>query len=171
MRVIGIDPSLTATGVADATGGLHTIVSKPDGGTVADRARRLATIWAHLRPLRLDGAHLVVIEGPAFSRQGQAGVHLRAGLWWHIVTRLHAVGVPVAEVAPTALKKYATGKGNADKSDMRLALYKRAGLDVSSDDEVDAWWLRQMGLVHLGDPDAVPLPQTHLAALDKVVWP
>ena len=31
--------------------------------------------------------------------------------------------------------------------------------------------LRQMGLAHLGDPDAVPLPQTHLSALDKVVWP
>ena len=171
MRVIGLDPSLTATGIADADGALFTITSKPDGGTVADRARRLATIWAHLRPLRLEAAHLVVIEGPAFSRQGQAGVHLRAGLWWHIVTRLHAVGVPVAEVPPTTLKKYATGKGSADKASMRMELYKRAGLDVPSDDEVDAWWLRQMGLAHLGDPDAVPLPQTHLSALDKVVWP
>lgn len=171
MRVIGIDPSLTATGVADADGGLHTIASKPDDGTVADRARRIATITAHLRPHRLTDAHLVVIEGPAFSRQGQAGVHLRAGLWWRIVGLLHSAGVPVAEVSPSALKKYATGKGNADKSDMRMALYKRAGLDVSSDDEVDAWWLRQMGLAHLGDPDAVPLPQTHLSALDKVVWP
>ena len=171
MRVVGIDPSLTATGVADSNGALFTITSKPDDGTVADRARRIATITAHLRPHRLTDAHLVVIEGPAFSRQGQAGVHLRAGLWWRIVGLLHAAGVPVAEVSPSALKKYATGKGNADKSDMRMALYKRAGLDVSSDDEVDAWWLRQMGLAHLGDPDAVPLPQAHLSALDKVVWP
>lgn len=171
MRVIGIDPSLTATGVADADGALFTITSKPDDGTVADRARRIATITAHLRPHRLTDAHLVVIEGPAFSRQGHAWVHLRAGLWWRIVGLLHSAGVPVAEVTPTALKKYATGKGNADKSDMRMALYKRAGLDVPSDDEVDAWWLRQMGLAHLGDPDAVPLPQTHLSALDKVVWP
>lgn len=171
MRVVGVDPSLTATGIADADGGLHTIASKPDDGTVADRARRIATITAHLRPHRLTDAHLVVIEGPAFSRQGQAGVHLRAGLWWRIVGLLHSAGVPVAEVSPSALKKYATGKGNADKSDMRMALYKRAGLDVSSDDEVDAWWLRQMGLAHLGDPDAVPLPQTHLSVLHKVVWP
>ena len=171
MRVIGIDPSLSATGVVDADGGLHTITSKPDDGTVADRARRIATITAHLRPHRLTDAHLVVIEGPAFSRQGQAGVHLRAGLWWRIVGLLHSAGVPVAEVSPSALKKYATGKGTADKSDMRMALYKRAGLDVPSDDEADAWWLRQMGLAHLGDPGAVPLPQAHLSALDKVVWP
>ena len=171
MRVIGIDPSLTATGIADADGGLRTITSRPDDGTVADRARRIATITARLRPHRLTDAHLVVIEGPAFSRQGQAGVHLRAGLWWRIVGLLHSAGVPVAEVTPTALKKYATGKGNADKASMRLALYKRAGLDVPSDDEVDAWWLRQMGLAHLGVPDAVPLPQAHLSALDKVVWP
>lgn len=170
MRVVGIDPSLTATGVADADGGLLTITSKPDGDTVADRARRLVTIWAHLRPLRLYAARLVVIEGPAFSRQGQAGVHLRAGLWWHIVTRLHAVGVPVAEVPPTTLKKYATGKGNATKADMRMALYKRAGLDIADDNQADAYWLRQMGLTHLG-LDAVPVPATHLAALDKVVWP
>ena len=171
MRVIGIDPSLSATGIADADGALFTITSKPDDGTVADRARRIATITAHLRPHRLTDAHLVVIEGPAFSRQGQTGVHLRAGLWWRIVGQLHTAGVPVAEVSPTALKRYATGRGTADKSDMRMALYKRAGLDVPSDDEVDAWWLRQMGLAHLGDPDAVPLPQAHLAALEKVVWP
>lgn len=51
------------------------------------------------------------------------------------------------------------------------ALYKRSGIDVPDDNQVDATWLRQMGLAHLGDPDAVPLPQTHLSALDKVAWP
>ncbi len=170
-RVVGIDPSLTATGIADADGGLHTITSKPDDGTVADRARRIATITAQLRPHRLADAHLVVIEGPAFSRQGQAGVHLRAGLWWRIVGLLHSAGVPVAEVSPTALKRYATGKGNATKTAMALALQARAGIANEDDNQVDAYFLRQMGLAHLGDPDAVPLPQTHLAALDKVVWP
>ena len=170
MRVIGIDPSLTATGVADADGGLHTIVSAPIGDTVADRCLRLGTIAARILP-HLTDADLVVIEGPAFSRQAQAGVHLRAGLWWRIATVAYQRGIRVAEVPPSTLKRYATGKGTAPKSDMRMALYKRSGIDVPDDNQVDATWLRQMGLAHLGDPDAVPLPQTHLAALDKVVWP
>lgn len=113
-----------------------------------------------------DGACLRTI-----SRQAQAGVHLRAGLWWRIATVAYQRGIRVAEVPPSTLKRYATGKGTAPKSDMRMALYKRSGIDVPDDNQVDATWLRQMGLAHLGDPDAVPLPQTHLAALDKVVWP
>ena len=171
MRVIGIDPSLTATGIADADGGLFTITSKPDDGTVADRARRIATITAHLRPHRLTDAHLVVIEGPAFSRQGQAGVHLRAGLWWQVACLLTARGVEVVEIAPSALKKLATGKGNATKPDMRMALYQRAGIDERDDNRVDAWWLRQVGLHLLGDPAALDLPKTHLVALAKIRRP
>ena len=73
--------------------------------------------------------------------------------------------------ADGTLKKFATGNGAAKKPDLRMALYRRAGVDVADDNQVDAWWLRQAGLQHLGDPDAVPLPQTHLSALDKVVWP
>lgn len=32
-------------------------------------------------------------------------------------------------------------------------------------------WLRQIGLAHLGNPDAIPLPKTHTAALDVIRWP
>ena len=56
----------------------------------------------------------------------------------------------------------------ATKPDMRMALYQRAGLDERDDNRVDAWWLRQVGLHLLGDPDALNLPKTHLAALDKI---
>ena len=173
MRVIGLDPSLTATGVADADGGLHTIRTVGhDGDPVATRALRLSAIGARLRPHMLD-ADLIVIEGPAFARNN-AYTHLGAGLWWRIIQIAHTAGIRVAVLAPSQLKKLAIGKGSGDgtsKSDMRMALYQRVGLNIADDNQVDATWLRQMGLAHLGDPDAVPLPQTHLAALDKVVWP
>ena len=53
--------------------------------------------------------------------------------------------VPYVTIAPATLKKYATGKGNATKADMRMAWFQRTGEDVRDDDAVDALWLRQIG--------------------------
>ncbi|NIY68019.1 crossover junction endodeoxyribonuclease RuvC [Streptomyces malaysiensis] len=44
-------------------------------------------------------------------------------------------------VAPTAVKKYATGSGRADKDRMLLAVYKRWGYEASSHDAADAYTL------------------------------
>lgn len=52
--------------------------------------------------------------------------------------------IPFVPVAQTSLKKYATGGGKAEKSDMRLQLYKEFGLDYS-EDEADAYWLAHLG--------------------------
>jgi hypothetical protein len=69
------------------------------------------------------------------------------------------------------VKKYATGRGNATKTDMAVALAKRAdGYELRDDNQVDAWWLGAMGRDHLGVP-YVAMPATHRAALDKVTWP
>ena len=72
------------------------------------------------------------------------------------------------DVTPSTLKKFATGRGNATKPDMRMALYQRAGVDCRDDNQVDAWWLRQLGLHIIEDPDRIPLPLTHTTALAKV---
>lgn len=82
-----------------------------------------------------------------------------------LCVELDARGHQLIEVSPSALKKFATGKGNAAKADMRMALYQRAGLDVPDNDQVDAWWLRQWGLHLTSNPAAVTLPKTHLAAM------
>jgi Holliday junction resolvasome RuvABC endonuclease subunit len=79
--------------------------------------------------------------------------------------------VPFAVVTAASLKKFATGSGNAAKADMRMELYKRTGLDLRDDNEVDAWWLREIGLHLNGHPDRITLPATHLAALTKVKTP
>ena len=110
---------------------------------------------------------LVVIEdfvtrSPAASLLGMVHGAVRLHLWGR--------GAEFVMVPPASLKRYATGKGNATKADMRMALFQRAGLDVRDDNAADAWWLRAMGLDALGAP-VVALPQTHRQALDKVVWP
>ena len=176
MNVLGIDPSLTGTGVAHAEG-LLTITSKPDD-TLTGRRNRLGGIVHQLgdvvlgvKPWRFERTpDLVVIEAPSLAQHSQAGTLDRNGLWWLIVDRLLILGIPTVEVAPSTLKKFATGKGNATKPDMRVALYQRAGLDVRDDDQADAWWLRQVGLHLVGDPDALPLPKAHLAVLAGVQY-
>lgn len=171
-RIVGIDLSLTATGLAQADGTAHTIRTGP-GDHLADQHDRLTHIVneiAERTAAGLTGApDLAVIEGPSYGSNG-AGTWDRAGLWWLVIDRLFREGVPVAVVPPTVLKRYATGKGNATKPDMRMALYQRLGLDLRDDNQVDAIWLRAMGLDQLGCP-LVDMPQAHRAALDKVTWP
>jgi Holliday junction resolvasome RuvABC endonuclease subunit len=51
---------------------------------------------------------------------------------------------------PSALKKFATGKGNADKAAMIEAVYDRIGKRVESDDEADAILLGLMAWEEYG---------------------
>src|SRR5690606_27950883 len=115
---------------------------------------------------------LVVVEGPSHGHARQGGQHDRAGLWWLIVEALAAVQeVPVAEVPPATLKRYATGKGNADKDSVLLAVARRwPHVEIVGNDTADALALAAMGADHLGQPIAA-MPATHRAALDKVDWP
>lgn len=164
-RVIGLDLSLTATGVADAEGHTQRIRCGDLRGT-----DRLAWICSAISGHVQAGADLVVIEGPAYSRALGAGHHEAAGLWWLIAYHLDGLGVPRATVPPNVLKKYATGSGQATKADMRVELYKRTGLDLRDDNEVDAWWLRAAGLDRSGAPP-VKMPAAHREALTNAEWP
>ncbi|RCV51187.1 hypothetical protein [Marinitenerispora sediminis] len=165
-RVIGLDLSLTSTGVASSLGWTERVKSQPGSGDVFGRLRSI-------RARVLDfakGADLVVVEALAISRQ--TGQHLtRAGLWHLVMEAVDSTGVPWAAVTPTSLKKYATGKGNAGKDEVLLAAARRfPDWEVSGNDEADALVLAAMGADWLGEPIA-PMPATHRAALAKVTWP
>lgn len=168
-RVIGLDLSLTATGIAPWVDGMPTFTVRT---VTADGDQRLRRIVVDARTEAYDHVkgepiELAVIEDlPTHAHS--AGI---TGMVHGAVRcALMALGVPYALIPPASLKKYATGRGNATKADMRMALYKRAGLDLKDDNQVDAWWLRAAGLEHLGCP-VVEVPQTHRDALGKVDWP
>ncbi|MEV4287403.1 hypothetical protein AB0K40_18005 [Nonomuraea bangladeshensis] len=163
--VTGIDPSLTGTAVANHAGTKRIRI-----GNLRGSARFSCIADGIFADGTTQAADLVVIEGPSYGSMSGAGHHEAAGLWWHIVYRLDELEVPYAVVPPSTLKKYATGRGNATKPDMRVALLKRAGLDLRDDNEVDAWWLRAAGLEVLGHP-LVELPAAQRDALNKVTWP
>ena len=162
MRVVGIDPSLTGTGLC-ADGECATVTTKPE----QPMGERLALIYAAVGGCADGSPWLAVMEDmPAHAKS--AGLTAMA----HGVVRLalHHAGAHVLTVPPATLKKYATGKGAATKADMRMALYQRVGIDLRDDNQVDAWWLRALGHQMLGAP-VVGLPKAHVAALDKLRLP
>jgi len=163
MQVAGIDTSLTGTGVADRNGTLFSMGSPPTTMDLRARHARLSGLSGRILGAVGDGLDLVLIEQPAYSK-AVGHMHDRSGLWWMLVDDLLTSGAPLIEVSPSALKKYASGKGNATKADMRMALFQRAGLDERNDNKVDAWWLRAFGMHLLGAP-LVDLPKKNLEAL------
>lgn len=166
--IVGIDPSLTGTGIAFGNR-LMTVGSKPAGTSLTARRERLTDLCRRI--VETAGPGTVIIEAPSLGQARQGGTLDRNGLWWLLVDELMGRGAVVVEVPPATLKKFATGRGNAPKGDMRMALFKRAGIDCGDDNQVDAWWLRQIGLHLTDDPDRLRLPQPQLAALDKIDRP
>jgi Holliday junction resolvasome RuvABC endonuclease subunit len=180
MRIIGLDLSITCTGI-----------SLPDGRTLAlkPRARgdeRLPDLRDQVR-YWTDGtdAELVVLEDLAGLYRGDAA---------RIIPMLHGVvrvalmdlGVPYMPLNPSTLKRFATGSGTADKTAMAMAAYKRLGREYATSDECDADWLRVAGLVvYSGGPlwgaeapgNLIHFPQDQVRALGhglkgkKIDWP
>jgi len=167
-RCVGIDLSLSATGIATITERIgrspiaaveefKTVVTKtgpPDAKgrpteCLRDRLTRSRAIASDVCHFALT-AELVVIEG-LFTASGAGKLIDRAATWMRIVDRCLSHDVPVAVVAPTALKLPITGSGRADKAEMISALV-RLWPDVllKTDNEVDALALAHLGSVALG---------------------
>jgi Holliday junction resolvasome RuvABC endonuclease subunit len=169
--VLGLDLSLTGTGVACG----NAIVVDPFTILTDDKDgdRRLLVIRdrIHEQLWRARPDFCLMEDLPVHA--SMAGIN---GMIQGIVRiGLQELGIPYALVVPATLKKYATGKGNADKSDMRMALFKRTGLtvDLDDDNQVDAVWLMSMGLDLLGALPLAPVPQSQRQSLigKGVRWP
>lgn len=172
-RVIGIDLSLSATGVAIHTEdgqALSTTIRTGPGDHLADQHDRITHIISEINGRLHNRTALAVLEGPSYGSRG-AGTWDRAGLWWMTYHLLHSCAVPTAVIPPATLKRFATGRGNATKTDMAVALAKRTdGLEMRDDNRVDAWWLAAAGREHLGHP-IVSLPKAQRDALASADWP
>jgi Holliday junction resolvasome RuvABC endonuclease subunit len=162
-RVLGLDLSLTATGIC-----------RPDGSTVTVKTRledgdkRLALIVDAVElVITQHDVDLAIIEDLPKNAMGGGITGMVHGAVRHTLIR-H--GVPYALVIASSLKAFATGKGGASKSDMAVAAFQRAGAVFGDDNQCDAWWCRVVGLVRLGmAPFKLPAAQT--ARLGKVRWP
>lgn len=162
--IAGLDLSITATGVCDIYGETST-----HGGDAKLGDRRLCKIRTAVQVVA-QSADVVMIEDLPRGGMGGATTGMVQGVARELLT---SMSVPYILVSPATLKMYATGKGTATKADMRVSRLQRFGEDERDDNQVDAWWLRTLGLDLYGQPliqvnGSTALPQSHRRALDKL---
>jgi len=162
MKILALDVSFTSTGIAGSDGLLETRKLKGRG------VKRLSDAgWMFLElASRYD---VVVIEGYSYGSQGRAIVSI-GELGGVLRVELYRAEIPVLEVPPSTLKKYATGKGNAPKDAVLAAAIRRLEYGGHSSDEADALWLLEIGRAILGETH-VTVPKTHRRALEKLAVP
>jgi Holliday junction resolvasome RuvABC endonuclease subunit len=192
-HVVGVDLSLTATGLAwpDGTTMTHGRAGLSTIGSVIAREDALIELARELRERILGRTHtdgsarpsLVVIEG-LIKRGGAAGISTeKAYVWWALVGMLSRSGVPVLEASVSTGKQYLTGTGDANKREMVAAVKQhfpeweirkvgKRGQVLGTDDEnkADAVAFMALGCDLLGHP-LVELPERNRQALAKLVLP
>ena len=176
--VIGLDTSLTSLGIAGAD---WADALRPKNLT---GHARLAWLLGEVKD-RIKAADLIVIEGPAYGQQLQAGHHERAGLWWAVTHSAWKLGIPYAVANPHLRTIYATGAANPAKDQPRekrariakgmvhTFVVEQLGIWCEGPgryDAADAAVLAAMGYDWLGYPP-IPLPPGQRRALDTVQWP
>ncbi|MDV8066406.1 crossover junction endodeoxyribonuclease RuvC [Rhodococcus sp. IEGM 1366] len=180
--VVGIDPSLTGTGIAilghpktaesPNVPILTTVKTEKRGTRFLDRANRISQqieqIWKAMPPL----VRLVVIEdlpvvnpmpGAASAYQDRSALIIALG------AKIQKAGLPLVAVNLSTLKLFAAGNGHAKKPEMIEAMkFLWPHADIGKDDNrADALALATMGAFHLGwhEPE---LPHHYTP---KVNWP
>ena len=146
--IIGLDLSLTCTGVCilrpDGTRRLEAWKTKKLRGH-----ERMAYILDALEAMVFDVRHShgigrIIIEGPSYGSQGQGHFDI-GGLTWLVKHRLWTLDLDYTDVPPSTLKKFATGRGNAKKSEMLATAIRKYGYEGHDDNEADALLLALWG--------------------------
>jgi len=143
MRVLGGGPSLRSTGLCllidknvEMT---HTINTYDLRGMV-----RLNYIAEFLQDYLICKPDVVVMEGYAMGIKG--GRVFDIGEMGYSYKRiLYKAGIETYIVAPTSMKKFVTGKGNAKKEAIQSSLLTTWDIDIQYEDEADACGLALFG--------------------------
>lgn len=167
--IIGIDPSLTSTGVATPDGTESWQPSRLAGvarlNYFYERTLELCRVW---KP------DIVVIEGYAFaSNFAREALGELSGVVRLAIHRSAEIPPSIAIVTPKQRAKYATNNGNAGKAEVVNAANEVSGHLFPTSDEADAWWLRQMGLQAYAQdtPDLFKVSASQRSVVHKIVWP
>ena len=174
VMVVGIDPSLTGLGISAGQFLTGLGISK---GQVTEVFRTSASLNYTLRErcsllafridlfltrhLRRDVPRLVAIEAPAFyASSGKTNLYDRGYLRCSLDSVFYNHNCLVIDVAPTTLRKFVCGRGNAPKMEVPVKVLKRWGVDFEDDagaNKAEAYALYQYGAAVIkGEIEYVP---------------
>lgn len=153
MIIIGIDPSLSSTGICtmDENGNILSTLAINSDFT---GAKRLHDIKRQIIPEVLyskseeEEKVIAFIEGYSFGSKN--GGEALGELGGTIRLMLYEQGIEFIDVPPTTLKKYVLGIGKGDKVAMAIGVIKTWGVDFPTTDQTDAFALAMFGRGYLG---------------------
>ena len=148
VKIVGIDASLTSTGIAILHCGNEPITTAVKNSLTG--TSRLIYVRDYVKQV-IEGADLAVIEGYAFSKGDFA--HAKGELGGVLRLMIVDSGMKLLEVTPNQLKKFAVGDHNASKEKVAVGVYKRWGKEFKENDETDAYILAEIGRAYLGLED------------------
>ncbi|WP_292988361.1 crossover junction endodeoxyribonuclease RuvC [Mycobacterium sp.] len=182
--VVGIDPSLTSTGIAVLINGaplaLKTVNDgQKDSKSYAHRSDRIVRqCCSVIDALPVDRIDLAVIEGQAF---GYHNAYTSDGnaLWWGIFSALRQQQIPTAVVTPLTRQTWVIGReGSKDSTDKKKQVLLAVRLwwpalakAIRNDDIADAAALASIGAAHCGDQLPFQLKDRHRNTLESIDWP
>ena len=153
IKIVGVDASLTSTGIAAMIyGELDNVVATRSVNSNKKGTDRLIEIRENVSNNILD-VDLLLIESYSYSSPNKA--HQIGELGGVLRVMFAENNLKVLEVAPTQLKKFATGKGTASKEEIAVAAYKKWGIECRTNDETDAAVLVYIGLAYMGNTDGL----------------
>jgi len=139
---LGVDPSLTGCAVA-AIDSKGTFIESQRFNNKLRGVERLIFIREKVYQfICAYNVQLIGIEGyarGARNRQEEAG---ELGGLLRII--FYERNIPWIDIAPSQLKKFATGKGDTQKDHVLLAIYKKWGIEFQTNDEADAFVAAQV---------------------------
>ena len=155
LTVLGVDSSLTGTGLAR----IHITARRPTDplavltpdevlvATVGNKKVKLKTRREYSRRITtvvdqvdaaMEGVDVIMMEELAYGAKG-ATAFVLTWIWGRIIDCAERRDIPIGFVNLSQIKKYATGNGAADKSQVVARMVRLfPEVDVSNDNEADA---------------------------------
>jgi crossover junction endodeoxyribonuclease RuvC len=154
MMIAAIDPSIRNTGMAWTTGkDPETMRFSSANDSARQVSRRIAryeeVIHRINKRLHELQPQVILIEGYSFGtmkHQAESLAEYGGILRWHLLEHTEHI----YEVAPSTLKKFATGTGRGDKALIMAHVAMRWGRLFENSDEADAYVLARIGLAACG---------------------
>lgn len=154
MNILGIDLGTNKLAYTHITGPRDIPIYVTIVYAVPKTVKEPSEKFIHMVDILLAVMHekqpeLLVVEYP-FNIMGNAKVLLE--MFGIIRYRAVKKGFNFLPISQSMIKKYATGHGDAEKSDMRMQAYKEFNQDLS-EDGADSFWIANIGMTTLYGSD------------------